>query len=114
MKIYSVLLGAVILLVVLFSISCNRITCVDPDIHIDDINVKEHMMTIEEVDGGGIMYRIDITSSEEIEDWATLDYNIKVKLQNVSLLESDRNLVLNMIRKECPEDITSINIQVYK
>jgi hypothetical protein len=111
MKINAVLLGVVILLVVPFSISCNRITCVDPDIHIDGIQVKEHMMTIEEVDGGGTMYRIDITSSKEIEDWATLDYNIKVKLQNVSLLESDRNLVLNIIRKECPEDITSITVQ---
>jgi hypothetical protein len=68
-------------------------------------------MTIEEIDAECRLYRIDITSPQEIEERPYIDYNIKVKLQAVVLRELDRDSIINMIREECPEDITSITVQ---
>ena len=55
--------------------------------------------------------QIDITSPEELEERPYIDYNVKVKLQTVVLRELDRDSIINMIREECPEDITSITVQ---
>ena len=68
-------------------------------------------MTIEEIDAECRLYRIDITSPEELEDRPYIDYNIKVKFQTVVLRNLDRDSIINMIREECPEDITSIKVQ---
>ena len=68
-------------------------------------------MTIEEIDAECRLYRIDITSPEEIEERPYIDYNIKVKFQTVVLRNLDRDSIINMIREECPEDITSITVQ---
>ncbi len=79
--------------------------------NVDQIDIKSSTMTIEEVDADGTLYRIDITSPEELEERPNIDYNVKVKLQTVVLRELDRESIINMIREECPEDITSITVQ---
>jgi hypothetical protein len=68
-------------------------------------------MTIEEIDAECRLYRIDITSPEELEDRPYIDYNIKVKFQTVALSNLDRDSIINMIREECPENITSITVR---
>ena len=83
----------------------------DASVNVDQIDIKSSTMTIEEVDADGTLYRIDITSPEELEERPYIDYNVKVKLQTVVLRELDRDSIINMIREECPEDITSITVQ---
>ena len=83
----------------------------DASVNVDQIDIKSCTMIIEEVDAEGTLYRIDITSPEELEDRPYIDYNVKVKLQTVVLRELDRDSIINMIREECPEDITSITVQ---
>ena len=68
-------------------------------------------MTIEEIDAECRLYRIDITSPEELEEHPYIDYNIKVKFQTVALSNLDRDSIINMIREECPENITSITVR---
>lgn len=50
-------------------------------------------MTIEEVDAECRLYRIDITSPEELEERPYIDYNIKVKFQTVVLRNLDRDSI---------------------
>ena len=68
-------------------------------------------MTIEEIDAECRLYRIDITSPEEIEERPYIDYNIKVKFQTAVLRNLDRDSIINTIREECPENITSITVR---
>ena len=77
----------------------------------DQIDIKRHVMTIEETDADGTLYRIDITSPEELEERPYIDYNIKVKLQTVSLRNLDKDTIIDMIREECPETITGITVR---
>ena len=80
--------------------------------NIEQVDVKEQTMTIEEIDAECRLYRIDITSSEELkEERPYIDYNIKVKFQTVVLRNLDRDSIINMIREECPENITSITVR---
>ena len=79
--------------------------------NLEQVDVKEHTMTIEEIDAECRLYRIDITSPEELEDRPYIDYNIKVKFQTVALSNLDRDSIINMIREECPENITSITVR---
>ena len=76
----------------------------------DDLSVKEYSMTLEDIDSDVTLYRIDITSSEVLHDYAEIDYNLRVKLQNVSLRQTDEHDIINMIREECPETVTSISV----
>ena len=77
----------------------------------EQIDIKRHTMTIEEVDAECRLYRIDITSPEELEERPYIDYNIKVKFQSVVLRDLDRDSIINMIREECPDNITSISVR---
>ena len=79
--------------------------------NVEQIDIKSSTMIIEEVDAAATLYRIDITFPEELEERPYIDYNVKVKLQTVVLHELDRDSIINMIREECPEDITSITVQ---
>ena len=79
--------------------------------NLEHVDVKEQTMTIEEIDAECRLYRIDITSPEELEERPYIDYNIKVKLQTVALRNLDRDSIINMIREECPENITSITVR---
>ena len=79
--------------------------------NLEHVDVKEQTMTIEEIDAECRLYRIDITSPEELEERPYIDYNIKVKLQTVALRNLDRDSIINMIREECPENITSITFR---
>ena len=79
--------------------------------NIEQVDVKEQTMTIEEIDAECRLYRIDITSPEEIEERPYIDYNIKVKFQTAVLRNLDRDSIINMIREECPENITSITVR---
>ena len=79
--------------------------------NLEEVDVKEHTMTIEEIDAECRLYRIDITSPEELEERPYIDYNIKVKFQTVALRNLDRDSIINMIREECPENITSITVR---
>ena len=83
----------------------------EASVNVEQIDIKSSTMIIEEVDAAGTLYRIDITSPEELEERPYIDYNVKVKLQTVVLRELDRDSIINMIREECPEDITSITVQ---
>lgn len=78
---------------------------------IEHIDIKRHTMTIEEIDAECRLYRIDITSPEELEERPYIDYNIKVKFQTVVLRNLDRDSIINMIREECPDNITSITVR---
>lgn len=83
----------------------------DTSAKIEQIDIRRHTMTIEEVDAECRLYRIDITSPEELEERPYIDYNIKVKFQSVVLRNLDRDSIINMIREECPDNITSITVR---
>ena len=83
----------------------------DTSAKIEQIDIRRHTMTIEEVDAECRLYRIDITSPEELEERPYIDYNIKVKFQTVVLRNLDRDSIINMIREECPDNITSITVR---
>ena len=68
-------------------------------------------MTVEEIDAAGTLYRIDISFPEEPEEWPDIDYNLKVKFQTVVLTELDKREIIDMIREECPENVTGITVR---
>ena len=111
MKTYTAMLCIIcIILLSRFFLNHNQ-QQIEASANVNQIDIKSSTMTIEEVDADGTLYRIDITSPEELEERPYIDYNVKVKLQTVVLRELDRDSIINMIREECPEDITSITVQ---
>ena len=111
MKTNTILLCVICSLLILGLLTCYNSNQTDVSRNLEQIDLKRHTMTIEEIDAECRLYRIDITSPEEIEERPYIDYNIKVKFQTVVLRNLDRDSIINMIREECPEDITSITVQ---
>ena len=111
MKTNTILLCVICSLLVLGLLSCYNSNQTEAYRNLEQIDLKRHTMTIEEIDAECRLYRIDITSPEEIEERPYIDYNIKVKFQGVVLRDLDRDSIINMIREECPDNITSISVR---
>ena len=110
MKVYIVGLCTIIIALISGLLLRNHSKPREVNENIEQFDILSHTMTIEEVDADCTLYRIDITSPEEPDDWADIDYNIKVKLHNVVLKELYQDTIIKMIREECPDDITSITV----
>lgn len=111
MKTHTILLCVICSLLILGFLTCYNSNQTDVSRNLEQIDLKRHTMTIEEIDAECRLYRIDITSPEEIEERPYIDYNIKVKFQTAVLRNLDRDSIINMIREECPENITSITVR---
>ena len=108
----SVILLSVITAILISSFIVGKLEqTLDTSGKIEQIDIRRHTMTIEEVDAECRLYRIDITSPEELEERPYIDYNIKVIFQTVVLRNLDRDSIINMIREECPDNITSITVR---
>ena len=111
MKTNTILLWVICSLLILGLLSCYNTNQTEASRNLVQIDLKRHTMTIEEIDAECRLYRIDITSPEEIEERPYIDYNIKVKFQSVVLRDLDRDSIMNMIREECPDNIASISVR---
>ena len=111
MKTNTILLCVICSLLILVFLTCYNSNQTDASRKLEQIDLKRHTMTIEEIDAECRLYRIDITSPEEIEECPYIDYNIKVKFQTAVLRNLDRDSIISMIREECPENITSITVR---
>ena len=111
MKTNTIILCVICSLLILGLLTCYNSNQTDVSRNLEQIDLKQHTMTIEEIDEECRLYRIDITSPEEIEERPYIDYNIKVKFQTAVLRNLDRDSIINMIREECPENITSITVR---
>ena len=111
MKTNTIILCVICSLLILGLLTCYNSNQTDVSRNLEQIDLKQHTMTIEEIDAECRLYRIDITSPEEIEERPYIDYNIKVKFQTAVLRNLDRDSIINMIREECPENITSITVR---
>ena len=95
MKTNTILLCVICSLLILGLLSCYNSNQTDASRNLEQIDLKRHTMTIEEIDAECRLYRIDITSPEEIEELPYIDYNIKVKLAHLqsSVFKLSKDLI---------------------
>ena len=65
-------------------------------------NNSNCIYTVEDIDSEVVLYRIDIKTHEPIDNWAEIDYRIRIRYNDVSVKKFSKDSLINIILEEMP------------